>query len=109
MERATVKINNGLRRRVRLGGVGLSLLLLWSGSGCGPVRGAGGSDDRLTIGAYSVVREAFREKILPGFAAHWRKTTGRQVRFEESYNASGAQSRAIASGFDADVAVLSLE
>lgn len=109
MERATVKINDGQRRRVRLGGFGLSLLLLWPGSGCGPVRGAGGSEDTLTIGAYSVVREAFREKILPGFAAHWRKTTGRRVRFEESYNASGAQSRAIASGFDADVAVLSLE
>jgi sulfate transport system substrate-binding protein len=31
------------------------------------------------------------------------------VRFEESYSGSGAQSRAIASGFDADVAVLSLE
>jgi sulfate transport system substrate-binding protein len=31
------------------------------------------------------------------------------VRFEESYNASGAQARAIASGFDADVALLSLE
>jgi sulfate transport system substrate-binding protein len=31
------------------------------------------------------------------------------VRFEESYNASGAQSRAIAAGFDADIAILSLE
>ena len=35
--------------------------------------------------------------------------TGRDVRFEESYNGSGAQARAIASGFDADIAVLSLE
>ena len=32
-----------------------------------------------------------------------------RLRFEESYNGSGAQSRAIASGFDADIAVLSLE
>jgi len=56
-----------------------------------------------------VVREAFREGILPGFAAFWKRTRGREVRFEESYNGSGAQSRAIASGFDADVAVLSLE
>jgi len=111
MERATVNINGGLRRLARLGGFSLSLLLvlLLSGSGCGPARGAGGGEDTLTIGAYSVVREAFREKILPGFAAHWKKTTGRQVRFEESYNASGAQSRAIVSGFDADVAVLSLD
>jgi len=63
----------------------------------------------LTIGAYSVVREAFREGVLPAFAAHWKRATGRTVRFEESYNGSGAQSRAIESGFDADVAVLSLE
>ena len=31
------------------------------------------------------------------------------MRFEESYSGSGAQARAIASGFDADVAILSLE
>jgi sulfate transport system substrate-binding protein len=68
-----------------------------------------GATDRLTIGAYSVVREAFHEAVLPAFAAHWKRATGRDVRFEESYTGSGAQSRAIASGFDADVAVLSLE
>ena len=65
--------------------------------------------DTLTIGAYSVVREVFHQGILPAFASQWKRETGREVRFEESYNASGAQSRAIASGFDADVAVLSLE
>lgn len=78
-------------------------------SGCAPARGAGGGDDTLTIGAYSVVREAFRDGILPAFAADWKRKTGRTVHFEESYNASGAQSRAIESGFDADIAVLSLE
>ena len=79
--------------------------------GCTPTLGAGRSKtaDTLTIGAYSVVREAFHQGILPAFARFWKKKTGRDVRFEESYTASGAQSRAIASGFDADVAVLSLE
>jgi sulfate/thiosulfate transport system substrate-binding protein len=67
------------------------------------------TDDTITIGAYSVVREAFHAGILPAFAQHWKQATGRNVRFEESYNASGAQTRAILSGFDADVAVLSLE
>jgi sulfate transport system substrate-binding protein len=69
----------------------------------------GGDADTLAIGAYSVVREAFHEGLLPAFAAQWRAQTGKAVRFEESYNASGAQARAIAAGFDADVAVLSLE
>lgn len=86
----------------------LVLLGSLSATGCVPAVGSDRSDT-LTIGAYSVVREAFREGILPAFAAHWKRTTGRTVRFEESYNGSGAQSRAIASGFDADVAILSLE
>lgn len=65
--------------------------------------------DTLTIGAYSVIREALQEGVLPAFRQHWKERTGRDVRFEESYSASGAQARAIASGFDADVALLSLE
>jgi sulfate transport system substrate-binding protein len=86
-----------------------------AGAGCQPSRGedegatGAAATDRLTIGAYSVVREAFHDGILPAFAADWLRRTGRRVVFEESYNASGAQSRAIASGFDADIAVLSLE
>jgi sulfate transport system substrate-binding protein len=85
------------------------LVLLGLSAGCSPAQGGARGTDTLTIGAYSVVREAFRDGLLPAFASHWKRTTGRTVRFEESYNASGAQSRAIASGFDADVAVLSLE
>jgi sulfate/thiosulfate-binding protein len=77
-------------------------------AGCAKVSGSEATDT-VTIGAYSVVREALREGLLPAFAEHWKRTTGRTVRFEESYNASGAQARAIAAGFDADVAILSLE
>ena len=74
-------------------------------SGCG---GASRPDaDSLKIGAYSVVREVFHDGLLPAFAARWKSQTGRDVDFEESYNASGAQARSIASGFDADLAVLS--
>ncbi len=65
--------------------------------------------DVLTIGAYSVVREAVHEGLLPAFAKRWKSKTGREIRFEESYNGSGAQARAIRSGFDADIAILSLE
>ncbi len=66
-----------------------------------------GGTDRLTIGAYSVVREALHEGVLPAFARDWRRRTGRSVVFDESYSGSGAQRRAIASGFDADLAILS--
>jgi sulfate transport system substrate-binding protein len=87
----------------------LALLTACAIPACAPSRGETEGTDTLTIGAYSVVREAFHAGILPAFARQWKAKTGRSVRFEESYNGSGAQSRAIASGFDADLAVLSLE
>jgi len=65
--------------------------------------------DSLKLGAYSVVREVFQDGLIPAFKARWKSQTGRDVNFEESYNASGAQARSIASGFDADLAILSHE
>jgi len=68
----------------------------------------GGGGDTLTIGGYSVIREAFGEALLPAFKALWKARTGRDVAFVESYKSSGAQSRDILAGFEADVAILSL-
>jgi sulfate transport system substrate-binding protein len=81
------------------------------GLACDSAKPTGSSPptDVLTLGAYSVVREAFHEGLLPAFAQQWKAKTGRVVTFQESYNGSGAQARAIAAGFDADIAVLSLE
>lgn len=62
----------------------------------------------LTLGAYTTPREAYAE-LIPIFQAQWKEKTGQEVTFEESYLGSGAQSRAIVEGFEADVAALSLE
>ncbi len=62
----------------------------------------------LTLGAYTTPREAYA-KIIPLFQAAWKAKAGQDVKFEESYLGSGAQSRAIVQGFEADVAALSLE
>lgn len=62
----------------------------------------------LTLGAYTTPREAYAE-LIPLFQAQWKEKTGQEVTFEESYLGSGAQSRAIVEGFEADVAALSLE
>lgn len=64
---------------------------------------------KLVLGAYTTPREAYGKAILPAFQKYWRARTGQDVEFQESYQASGAQSRAIASGFEADIAALSLE
>ncbi len=63
----------------------------------------------LTLGAYTVTREVYCKEIIPAFKKYWNEKTGEKVRFVDSYLPSGAQSRAIASGFAADIAALSLE
>ena len=63
----------------------------------------------LTLGAYTVPKEVYQKEIIPAFQKMWKEKTGQTVKFEESYIASGAQSRAIAAGFEADIAALSLE
>ena len=62
----------------------------------------------LTLAAYTTPREAYAE-IIPLFQAYWLEQTGQQVDFQESYLGSGAQSRAVAGGFEADVVAFSLE
>lgn len=79
--------------------------------------GCGGADiatpavesDTLVLGAYTVPKEAYQKEIIPAFKKMWKEKTGRDVIFQESYMASGAQSRTIAAGFEADIAALSLE
>lgn len=62
----------------------------------------------LILGAYTTPREAYAE-IIPLFRRYWKRKTGQEVQFQESYLGSGAQSRAIVEGFEADIAALSLE
>ncbi|MBN1304407.1 MAG: sulfate ABC transporter substrate-binding protein [Anaerolineales bacterium] len=67
-----------------------------------------GSEVKLTLAAYTTPREAYRE-LIPIFQQQWQDQTGQKVVFEESYQGSGAQSRAVAEGFEADIVALSLE
>jgi sulfate transport system substrate-binding protein len=62
----------------------------------------------LILGAYTTPREAYGQ-IIPLFQKYWKDTTGEDVIFQESYLGSGAQSRAVVGGFEADVVALSLE
>ncbi len=76
--------------------------------GCG-ASGNKGNVVTLTLGGYTTPREAYGKAILPAFQKYWKEKTGQTVEFKESYQASGAQSRAIIGGFEADIAALSLE
>ncbi len=65
-------------------------------------------DLTLVVGAYSVAKDAM-EDILPLFAAQWKVDTGQNIEFQQSYEASGTQARAIVGGFEADVTLLAME
>jgi sulfate transport system substrate-binding protein len=69
---------------------------------------ANGGPNTIVLGAYTTPREAYG-KLIPIFKEQWKKQTGQDLTFQESYQGSGAQSRAIAEGFEADIAALSLE
>lgn len=67
-----------------------------------------GDSVKLVLGAYTTPREAYGQ-IIPLFQDCWYEQTGQRVEFEESYLGSGAQSRAVVDGFEADIVALSLE
>ena len=92
-----------------------ALAALLAAPGCGrkegpaPAAGRGGEPVTLILAAYTTPREAYGKAIIPAFQKTWKEKTGQDVTFQESYQASGAQARAIVGGFEADIAALSLE
>ena len=71
------------------------------GSSAGASEGGGA---QLSLVAYSTPKEAY-EELIPAFQ---KTSAGKGVSFDQSYGASGDQSRAVASGLPADIVALSL-
>jgi sulfate transport system substrate-binding protein len=70
-----------------------------------PALAAGAAQDtKLALVAYSTPREAYGQLI----SAFQKTAAGKDVGFSQSYGASGEQSRAVASGLDADIVAFSL-
>jgi sulfate transport system substrate-binding protein len=108
-------------RKTSAGAALVSLLLAAAVTACGGRSGSSASPEgtgsksaaatgpiNLTLGGYTTPREAYGA-ILPVFREQWAKPRQRELNFRESYLGSGAQARAIAGGFEADIAALSLE
>ena len=92
-------------RRAVIGALAALLLA----AGCGGTSSTTGGEEgasggKLTLVAYSTPREVY-EQLTGDFAA---TDAGAGVTFDESYAASGEQSRAVAAGLPADVVALSL-
>src|SRR5205085_4298745 len=108
---AVARPNRGARKIVARLGAALCLFALAAAAGCGGGGGvAPGADGKeggkvtLILGAYTTPREAYSKAILPAFQKFWKDKTGQDVEFQESYQGSGAQARAIVAGFEADIA-----
>jgi sulfate transport system substrate-binding protein len=65
---------------------------------------SGSSGNSLSLVAYSTPKEAYAE-IIPAFQ---KTAAGKDVKFSQSYGASGEQSRAVLGGLPADIVAFSL-
>lgn len=83
-------------------------LLGAASAGCSDERAAPPADVTLVLAAYSTPREVMESQIVPAFAASFRAKTGKSLRVDASYLASGAQTRAVLGGFAADVVLLAM-
>lgn len=62
----------------------------------------------LTLVSYAVAKPVFA-RLIPEFRKEWKAKTGQDVTFKESYGASGAQTRAILEGLQADILAQNLQ
>jgi len=97
------------RTRLPFLALALAALLALVAAGCGgtssDAASGGGDGGNLTLVAYSTPEEAYRE-LIPAFN---KTPEGEGVGFDQSYAASGEQSRAVEGGLPADVVEFSLE
>ncbi|WHY92827.1 sulfate ABC transporter substrate-binding protein [Neobacillus cucumis] len=64
-------------------------------------------DIELLNVSYDPTRELY-EQYNKSFAAYWQKQTGQKVTIKQSHGGSGAQSRSVIDGLEADVVTLAL-
>jgi sulfate transport system substrate-binding protein len=59
----------------------------------------------LLNASYDVSREFYKD-FNAAFVAHYKKTTGKDIKVDQSHGGSSAQARAVADGLDADVVTM---
>ncbi|WP_066709691.1 sulfate ABC transporter substrate-binding protein [Curvibacter delicatus] len=59
----------------------------------------------LLNASYDVAREFYKD-YNTAFTAHYKKTTGKDVKIDQAHGGSSAQARAVADGLDADVVTM---
>ena len=72
-----------------------------------PIAAQGAAPVELLNVSYDPTRELYRD-VDAAFAAQWKAKTGQVVTIKQSHGGSGAQSRAVIDGLQADVVTLAL-
>jgi sulfate transport system substrate-binding protein len=67
--------------------------------------GAACAQTTLLNASYDVAREFYKD-YNAAFVAHYKQTTGKDVKIDQSHGGSSAQARAVADGLDADVVTM---
>lgn len=67
--------------------------------------GAAFAQSGLLNVSYDVAREFYKD-YNAAFVAHWKKTTGKDVKIDQSHAGSSAQARAVNDGLEADVVTM---
>jgi len=75
----------------------LALLTLWAG--------VPASAQSLLNASYDVAREFYKD-YNAAFVAHYKKTTGKDLKIDQAHGGSSAQARAVNDGLDADVVTM---
>jgi len=66
---------------------------------------ASAAESTLLNVSYDVAREFYKD-YNAAFVAHYKKTTGKDIKIDQSHAGSSAQARAVADGLDADVVTM---
>jgi sulfate/thiosulfate-binding protein len=76
-------------------------------SGLAPIAASAAAPVELLNVSYDPTRELYRD-VDAAFAAQWKAKTGQAITIKQSHGGSGAQSRAVIDGLQADVVTLAL-
>lgn len=96
-------------RRTVLAAALTTLVVMASGLVTRDTSSAAPGTRTLVVAGYTTPREVYNKEVFPAFKKYWQQKTGQEVKFEDSWQGSGAQSRAVIAGLEADVVVLSLD
>jgi sulfate/thiosulfate transport system substrate-binding protein len=96
----------GLRLRLARWAM-LGLILSLSLVGCQGWGANSRNSIELTLASFSVMKTAYQQ-IIPKFEEKWWNEHQQRVSINQSYSSSGAQTRAIVDGLEADIAHLAL-